>query len=270
MDTINKGLNKTNTLGEFYARSGILVTGATGFVGKALLEKLIRVFPRIAAIFILLRPKTDETIEERFKKLIDDPIYDAIKAKHSSVLSKVYPVKGDVNLPDLGLSREDRNLLLENVNVVFHVAATVRFDEPLHVAVNINTKGTARVIELWNEIKHPISFVHVSTAFSNANLREIEEKVYTTSLKPSEVIDMCDSLDKTFINEIEKMILKTYPNTYTFSKNLAEQIVACKSKHLAVAIVRPSIIGASLEEPCPGWIDNISAYTSIYINLFQQ
>ncbi|XP_043604097.1 putative fatty acyl-CoA reductase CG5065 [Bombus pyrosoma] len=94
-NTISEGLNKTSTLEEFYAGSGILVTGATGFVGKCLLEKLTRMCPRITAIFILLRPKTDETIEQRFKKLIDDPIYDDIKAKHPSVLSKVYPVKGD-------------------------------------------------------------------------------------------------------------------------------------------------------------------------------
>ncbi|XP_033362631.1 putative fatty acyl-CoA reductase CG5065 [Bombus vosnesenskii] len=261
----NEGLNKTNSLEEFYSGSGILVTGATGFVGIGLLEKLMRVCPRIAAIFILIRPKTNETIEQRFKKLTDDPIYDNIKAKHPSVLSKVYPVKGDVSLPDLGLSREDRNLLLEKVNIVFHSAATVRFNEPLHVAVNVNTKGTARVIELWSELKHPISFVHVSTAFSNANLHEIEEKVYTTSLKPSEVIDMCDKFDKTSINEIENRILKTYPNTYTFSKNLAEQIVASKCKDLPAAIVRPSIVGASLEEPCPGWIQGTSAFTGIFL-----
>ncbi|XP_068986784.1 putative fatty acyl-CoA reductase CG5065 isoform X2 [Bombus flavifrons] len=249
---INKGLNKTSSLEEFYAGSGILVTGVTGFVGKGLLEKLIRICPRIAAIFILIRPKTNETIEQRFKKLIDDPIYDDIKAKYPSALSRVYPMKGDASLPDLGLSREDRILLLEKVNILLHVAATVRFNEPLHVAINVNTKGTARVIELWNELRHPISFVHVSTAYSNANLPEIGEKIYTTSLKPSEVIDMCDKFDKTSINEIEKKILKTYPNTYTFSKNLAEQIVASKCKDLPVAIVRPSIIGAALEEPYPG------------------
>ena len=218
MDTINEemnengtdeGLNKINSLEEFYGGSGILVTGATGFVGICLLEKLMRVCPRVAAIFILIRPKTNETIEQRLKKLIDDPvriyyscffqylslsgaklikshfwnfrfqIYDGIKAKNPSLFSRVYPMKGDVSLPDLGLSRENRNLLLEKVNIVFHAAATVRFNEPLHVAVNVNTKGTLRVIELWNELKHPISFVHVSTAFSNANLHEIEEKVYT-------------------------------------------------------------------------------------------
>ncbi|XP_024228369.1 putative fatty acyl-CoA reductase CG5065 [Bombus impatiens] len=284
MDTINQetnengtneGLNKTNSLEEFYAGSGILVTGATGFLGVALLEKLMRVCPRIAAIFILIRPKTNETIEQRFKKLIDDSIYGNIKAKHPSVLSKVYPVKGDVSLPDLGLSREDRNLLLEKVNIVFHSAATVRFNEPLDVAVrlnepldvavNVNTKGTARVIELWSELKHPISFVHVSTAFSNANLHEIEEKVYTTSLKPSDVIDICDKFDKTSISVMEKRILKTYSNTYTFSKNLAEQIVASKYKDLPVAIVRPSIVGASLEEPCPGWIQGTSAFTGLVL-----
>ncbi|XP_076482222.1 putative fatty acyl-CoA reductase CG5065 [Bombus vancouverensis nearcticus] len=262
---INKELNKTSSLEEFYAGSGILLTGATGFVGKGLLEKLIRICPRIAAIFILIRPKTTETIEQRFKKLIDDPIYDDIKAKHPSALNKVYPVNGDVSLPDLGLSREDRNMLSEKVNIVFHAAATVRFNEPLHVAVNVNTKGTDRIIELWNELKHPISFVHVSTAFSNANLHEIGEKVYTTSLKPSEVIDMSDQFDKNSINLMEKEILKTYPNTYAFSKNLAEQIVASKCKDLPVAIVRPSIIGASLQEPCPGWIENISALTSTIV-----
>ncbi|XP_071876916.1 putative fatty acyl-CoA reductase CG5065 [Bombus fervidus] len=264
-NSINKGLNKTNTLEEFYAGSGILVTGATGFVGIGLLEKLMRVCPRIAAICILIRPKTNETIEQRFKKIMDDPIYDGIKAKNPSLFSRVYPVKGDVSLPNLGLSQEDRNLLLEKINIVFHAAATVRFNEPLHVAVNVNTSGTARVVELWNELKHPVSFVHVSTAYSNANLQEIEEKVYTTSLSPSEVIDMCDKFDKTSINLLEKRILKTYPNTYTFSKNLAEQIVASKCKDMPVAIVRPSVIGAALIEPCPGWIENISAVTGTYI-----
>ncbi|XP_048269876.1 fatty acyl-CoA reductase 1-like isoform X3 [Bombus terrestris] len=174
-------------------------------------------------------------------------------------------MKGDVSLPDLGLSREDRNLLSEKVNIVFHAAATVIFNEPLRVAINVNTKGTARVMELWSELKHPISFIQVSTAFSNANLHEIGERVYTTSLKPSEVIDMCDKFDKTSINEIEKKVLKTYPNTYTFSKNLAEQIVASKCKDLPVAIVRPSVIGASLEEPCPGWIQGTSAFTDTFL-----
>ena len=71
---INKKLNQTNSIEEFYADNAILLIGATGFVGKGLLEKIMRVYSRIAAIFILLRPKKDQTIEQRFKKLIDDPV----------------------------------------------------------------------------------------------------------------------------------------------------------------------------------------------------
>ncbi|KAK1117621.1 hypothetical protein K0M31_015794 [Melipona bicolor] len=67
------------------------------------------------------------------------------------------------------------------------------------------------------------------------------------------------------IDQLEEKVLKIYPNTYTFSKNLAEQTVSSNSDRLPVAIVRPSIIGASIEEPCPGWVDNIFGVTGIIL-----
>ena len=73
-NNVNENLNKANSIESFYADTGILVTGATGFVGKGILEKLMRVCLRIAAIFILIRPKKNQTIEQRFKKLMDDPV----------------------------------------------------------------------------------------------------------------------------------------------------------------------------------------------------
>ena len=106
-------------------------------------------------------------------------IYDSVRTRDPSIFGKIHPIKSDVSLPDLGLSAEDRATLREKVNIVFHVAATVRFNEPLDVAVNMNTKGTARIIKLCKELKHVISIIHVSTAYSNTNLSEIDEKVYT-------------------------------------------------------------------------------------------
>ncbi|KAK9295204.1 hypothetical protein QLX08_010397 [Tetragonisca angustula] len=266
-NAVSEKLNKANSIEEFYANTGILVTGATGFVGKGILEKLIRVCPSIAAIFILMRPKKNQTIKQRFKKLIDDPIYDSVRVKHPSVLNRIHPVHGDVSLPNLDLSPENRIMLIEKVNIVFHIAATVKFNEPLNVAVNINTAGTARIIQLCKELKHVISITYVSTAYSNANLSEIGEKVYTSSFETSMVIDICEKGDKTLINLFEKKILKIYPNTYTFSKNLAEQIVSSNSDSLPIAIVRPSIIGASIENPCLGWLDNIYGVTAIFMTV---
>ena len=43
----------------------------------------------------------------------------------------VHTMKGDMSEPSLGLSEDDERLLHENAQIVFHSAATVRFDEGL-------------------------------------------------------------------------------------------------------------------------------------------
>lgn len=264
---INEKLRNVNSIGGFYAGTGILITGGTGFVGKGLLEKLIRTCSHIAAIFILIRPKRNQTIEQRFKKIIDDPIFDGVRAQNPAIFYKIHLVEGDVTLPDLGLLQKDRDMLIENVNIVFHIAAIINFHQPLDMIVNVNVKGTANIIKLCKELKHVISVVYVSTAYSNPNLSDIEEKVYTTDLDPSLVMDICDRQDKELINLIEERILKTHPNTYTFTKNLAEQTISNNSKGLTVAIVRPSIISSSLKEPFPGWLVSFAGQSGIFKNI---
>lgn len=247
----------------FYADSVILVTGATGFLGKALLEKLLRSCSRLIAIFILIRPKRGQTVDQRLTQLLQNSVFDRVRTENPSALNKIHPMKGDVTMPDLGLSPADKETLIQRVNIVFHSAATVRFDEPLKVAVNLNTKGTERMIELCKSMKNLISFIHVSTAYSNANLNEINEAIYTTKVKPSTVIEMCDGLDDSTIDILEKNILENHPNTYTFTKNLAEQLLLAKATKLPLAVVRPSIIGAAMEEPYPGWVDSNIGITGI-------
>lgn len=72
---------------------------------------------------------------------------------------------------------------------------------------------------------------------------------------------MCENLDDETLKIIEKRLIGKHPNTYTFTKNLAEQIVMTKGKGLPIVVVRPSIIGAANQEPFPGWIDNINGVT---------
>lgn len=106
-------------------------------------------------------------------------IFDGVRAQNPTIFDKIHLVEGDVTLPDLGLLQKDRDMLIENVNIVFHVAATINFHQPLDMIVNANVKGTANIIKLCKELKHVISVVYVSTAYSNPNLSDIEEKVYT-------------------------------------------------------------------------------------------
>ncbi|XP_076754574.1 putative fatty acyl-CoA reductase CG5065 [Xylocopa sonorina] len=256
-----------NTIEEFYADSVILVTGATGFLGNALLEKLLRSCSRLATIFILIRPKEDQTVEQRYKHLLENSVFEKIKAKNPSLLNKIYPVKGDVSLPNLGITPEDRIMLQQRVNIVFHSAATIRFNEPLKLAVNLNAKGTDRILQFCKTIKNLVSIVYVSTAYSNANRQDVGELIYPTKVKPSVVIDMCDNLDQETLNKMEEQILENHPNTYTFTKNLAEQIIQEKGKDLPIAIVRPSVVGAAEKEPFPGWVSSPYGLTGVFMEI---
>lgn len=65
---------------------------------------------------------------------------------------KIIGIAGDCALPDLGISDTDRQMLKERVNIVFHVAATVRFDEKLKLALDINVNGTREVMRLCRDI----------------------------------------------------------------------------------------------------------------------
>lgn len=58
-------------------------------------------------------------------------LFDRIKEMKIEYKSKLIAVEGDLLEPDLGISDKDRQELIHNVNVVFHSAATVRFDEPV-------------------------------------------------------------------------------------------------------------------------------------------
>lgn len=70
-----------------------------------------------------------------------------------TMISKIQVIKGDCLEPDLGLSVADRKLITDNVSIIYHCAATIRFDEKLKKAVELNTRGTKLMIEMALECK---------------------------------------------------------------------------------------------------------------------
>lgn len=81
-------------------------------------------------------------------------LFDLMKSIHGpGITERVEPISGDVSLPGLGISPEDRKKLCEEVEIVYHVAATIRFDEPLKKAVLLNTRGTKFMLDLAQEMK---------------------------------------------------------------------------------------------------------------------
>ncbi|XP_044739087.1 putative fatty acyl-CoA reductase CG5065, partial [Chrysoperla carnea] len=255
----------SSTVASWYAGKNIFITGATGFMGKVLVEKLLRCCPQVQSIYILLRNKHGYDHIQRLETLLNFPIFANIRESDPNQLTKIVPLAGDVSLPNLGLSKEDADTLRKNVTVVFHCAANVRFDQKLANAINFNTGGTHRVLQLVDTFKQIHAFIHVSTAYCHCDIDELEEIEYPTPHPPEGVIDMCAWMPQQALEKITPILLDSQPNTYAYSKCLSEGFVSQYSCKFPVAIVRPSIVTAAWNEPLPGWIDNLNGPTGLLV-----
>lgn len=79
--------------------------------------------------------------------------FDVLRQTKKNCSDNVFIVDGDVSLPNLGLNDKDREMLVKEVDVIFHCAATVRFDEPLKQATYINVRAPMDLLRMAKEMK---------------------------------------------------------------------------------------------------------------------
>ncbi|KAE8751586.1 hypothetical protein FOCC_FOCC001833 [Frankliniella occidentalis] len=222
---------------DFYRGRSVLVTGVTGFVGKAIVEKLLRCCPDVERIYVLVRAKRGVDPRERISKVLRMDVFADLPVE------RVTPVAGDVSLPNLGLNIEDYDAVVSNVSVVLHSAATVSFVEPLPVAVLLNVQAIQHIMQLSRSMR---------------NLADVGEEIYAPPVSVKEMLRRAQEEGEQLEKESSRLIGKR-PNTYTFTKALAENLWAEDARDLPVAIVRPSIIGWAWRDPAPGWVDNTNS-----------
>ncbi|XP_041652624.1 fatty acyl-CoA reductase 1 isoform X3 [Cheilinus undulatus] len=250
---------------EYYAGKNVLITGATGFMGKVLLEKLLRSCPEVKSVYVMVRPKAGQSPQARITEMINCKLFERVQDEQPDFAEKIIAVNSDLILLELGLSKEDQSILAEKINVVFHCAATIRFNEALKDAMQLNVLATQKMLALAHKMKHLEVFIHVSTAYANCDRELIEEMVYPPPIDYRKLIDSLDWMDDELVSALTPKLIGERPNTYTYTKALAEYMVQQEAGDLNVAIVRPSIVGASWKEPFPGWIDNFNGPSGIFI-----
>lgn len=128
------------------------------------------------------------------------------------------------------------------MNIVYHIAASVRFDDSLKYAILLNTRGTRELVSLALEMKNLTLFAHVSTAYANTQTKVIEEKLYPPQADWRKTIEIAEQVDSYTLDLLTNKYLGCQPNTYTFTKHLAEHVVndMCTGRIPAV-IIRPSV-----------------------------
>ena len=111
-------------------------------------------------------------------------------------------------------------------------------------------------MDLCKELRQLKSFVHVSTAYAYCQQDQTEEKVYDMKVTPNRMLELAEWLDDESLNTVKDSVFEGRPNTYTFTKALAEQYIKDNRGDLPVAIARPSIVTATWKGAAPGWIDS--------------
>uniref|UniRef100_A0A8C0RTZ7 Fatty acyl-CoA reductase n=1 Tax=Canis lupus familiaris TaxID=9615 RepID=A0A8C0RTZ7_CANLF len=250
---------------EYYEGKNVLLTGATGFLGKVLLEKLLRSCPKVNSVYVLVRQKAGQTPQERVEEVISGKLFDRLRDENPDFREKVIAINSELTQPKLALSEEDKEIIIDSINIIFHCAATVRFNENLRDAVQLNVIATRQLILLAQQMKNLEVFMHVSTAYAYCNRKHIDEVVYPPPVDPKKLIDSLEWMDDGLVNDITPKLIGDRPNTYIYTKALAEYVVQQEGAKLNVAIVRPSIVGASWKEPFPGWIDNFNGPSGLFI-----
>lgn len=308
------GATQAISVRETLAGKHILLTGASGFVGKVWLAMVLERVPHVGRIYILLRGK-GRGVRERFEKIINEshvfrPLHEAHDGRMSDFLSqRIEVIAGDVSQPNLGIEPDTLVRLQHDVDLVVHCAGLVDFNPDVREALSSNIEGAMHVAD-FVEQSHHASLLHVSTCYvaghrdgfvpetivthrtpngtpcePQSELRALHDLIASVEAENDDpkteatlredvvrrladrghegdykrVTEMVGRLKRKRLREMmakagtDRAKALGWPNTYTYSKALAEMLLAARGDRVRFASFRPAIVESAIEFPFPGW-----------------
>uniref|UniRef100_A0A8I6XJH4 Fatty acyl-CoA reductase n=1 Tax=Hordeum vulgare subsp. vulgare TaxID=112509 RepID=A0A8I6XJH4_HORVV len=286
-------------VGYFRGRS-ILVTGSTGFLGKVLVEKILRVQPDVKKVYLLIRASDMESAKFRIQtEVIGRVVFQVLREMHgvgfdNFIEEKICPLARDIMYVNFGLGFAKVRELLKDIDIIVNGAATTNFFERYDVAFNANVLGVKHVCAFANKCTKLKMLLHVSTAYVAGEQEGlISEKPFLMgeSLRVGTNTDIESELNliqqimgelkansSTVMDERKTMkelgLMRAqqfgWPNTYVFTKAMGEMMLGHMRGDFPLVIIRPSIITSTLKDPLPGYMEGIRTIDSVIVGYAKQ
>ncbi|HEY5195801.1 MAG TPA: HAD-IB family hydrolase [Solirubrobacteraceae bacterium] len=161
-------VNGPRTIAQRLSGRTILLTGASGFLAKAMLSILLGELPEIGQIRLLLRAADDDGARVRMRtEVLGSSAFAGLAP--GVVEAAIGDGRVDAFSGDLARERLGRTDFgpLAGVDVVIHCAASVSFQQPLDEMLELNVIGTIHLVRTLAEAGVQPHFVHVSTAYAS-------------------------------------------------------------------------------------------------------
>ncbi|MEZ4452342.1 MAG: SDR family oxidoreductase [Nannocystaceae bacterium] len=155
---------------ESFAGRNVLLTGASGFLGKVWLTMMLQRAPGIGRIYVLLRQKALRPARDRFEKMVaSSPCFKPLHERYGAdlgrfIAERVEVVDGDIGLPGLGLDDATAARLAGELDLVVNCAGLVDFDPDLRDALGTNVDGCLHVADFLARCERA-ALLHISTCY---------------------------------------------------------------------------------------------------------
>lgn len=279
-------MENSSSIAQFMTGKTIFITGATGFLAKILVERILSIQPNINKLYLLIRCSSGKSSGKRLQEeIIETELFRVLREKWgerfvSFISERVVSVSGDVSHKNLGIEDYDlREKMYKEIDVIVNSAATTNFFDRYDDALATNTLGALHALNFAKKCLKIKAFLHISTAYvcgegeglvkenalpgseglNKVSYLNIEAEKRLADQRVKELEEKMATLKAIRMEMknlgLERAKLHGWPNTYVFTKAMGEMILEQNKENLELIILRPTIISSTFKQPFPGWIE---------------
>ncbi len=157
------------------AHKRIAITGATGFLGTALVERLLRCVADCELVLLVRPGRRSDALQRVQREILRNDAFERLRESWGTEFDticeqRITVISGDVSVKNLGLAPDDKSTFCA-CDIIIHAAATVSFDSPLDTSIDINLLGPNRILTACQDAGTTPHLVAVSTCYVAGNRR---------------------------------------------------------------------------------------------------